>query len=72
MGCIDYGNNNFFEIMMDSEHKVILCAHGDDPCEENEDGTFNCEGLTINEFLSQISNRSDYHEIVKELMETFE
>jgi hypothetical protein len=68
LGSIDYGNNNFFEVMRDSGGKVILCTHEEDPGEENEDGTWDSEGMSIGEFVDDISDRPDFVEIMGELM----
>lgn len=66
LGCVEYGNNNFYEIMVDPSGLVCLCYHGD-PFTENPDGTFNCEGISIREFALEIKDRHDYEEVMKEL-----
>jgi hypothetical protein len=67
IGCIDYGNNNFFEIMKDSDGTIGLMSH-DEPPEENSDGTFSGEADTVEEFVDSVSDRPDFPEIMKELL----
>jgi len=68
VGTIDYGNNNFFEVMVDKNHKVVLCSHDDEYPAENPDGTYDSEGLSLNEFIEEIKDRDDFMEILTELM----
>jgi len=70
IGCIDYGNNNFFEIMKDSDGTIGFMSHGE-PADDNGDGTWSCEADSITKFLADIKDRPDFDEITTNLMEIF-
>lgn len=70
LGCVDYGNNSFFEIMQNPDGSIVLASHDDDPAEENEDGTWNGDGDSVETWLNDISDRPDFEDIKKELFET--
>lgn len=71
IGCIDYGNNNFFEVMVDLNGSVVLCSHDDGCSDENSDGTYDSEGMSIPEFVSSIKDRPDVNEILTDLFQLF-
>jgi hypothetical protein len=68
IGCVDYGNNNFFEIMVDHDGTVGFMSHDDCDCSQNPDGTFSGEVDSVDKFLTDISDRHDYQDIVTQLI----
>ena len=71
LGCIDYGNNNFFEIMR-SGNTVAMFSHEDDTLGKiNPDGTYDVtDGITVDAFIEEVKDREDFSGIMKELCET--
>jgi hypothetical protein len=70
IGCVDYGNNNFWEIMKEcNTGEIILESHDDPPGVEQDDGTQHRSehALSLEQFLEEISDRPDYNEIVEDL-----
>ena len=67
LGCVEYGNNNFNEVMREGD-VVGLFSHDDGGGVENPDGTYQVEGgMTVEEYIDEIKDRSDFVEILKEL-----
>lgn len=66
IGCIDYGNNNFYEVMTDGL-RFVLVSH-DEEVEMDDNGVCaSATGLSIPAFMHDIHQRPDYQEIMDEL-----
>lgn len=70
IGSIEYGNNNIFEIMRDQYNEVVLSPHGEDPGTKHSDGSWDCEGITVADFIRLVADRPDFHEIMSDLRAT--
>ena len=60
IGCVDYGNNNFFEVMKSDSGGFHFGSHDVMDMVENDDGSWSVTGQPIGmrEFLSEVP---DYH-----------
>jgi hypothetical protein len=67
LGDICYGNNNFFEVMKDVDGTIAFMSH-EEPCDENDDGTWSGEADSIEKFINDIRDRSDFTNIMAEVM----
>ena len=64
IGCFDYGNNNFFEVMKCEETgRVMFLSH-----EEDEDADESVM-ITYEELIAEIAERDDFAELKVELDE---
>lgn len=55
LGCLELGNNDFWEICHDPEGTIWLSRHGI-TTEFNDDGSFNCYAIEAEEFLWQMGD----------------
>ena len=69
LGCVDYGNNNFFEVMKDNDGTIGFMSH-EEPANENPDGTYRGEADSLDKFIEDIKDRDDFADIVKDVILT--
>lgn len=61
IGCVDYGNNNFFEVMKSESGSYHFGSHDDMDMIENSDGSWSMNGyppMGMREFLNEVP---DHH-----------
>lgn len=68
MGCVEYGNNNFFEVMRDTTTGEVGLMSHEEPLEENSDGTYTGDADSVDEYIDSIKDRDDFAELMKELL----